>query len=169
MVQMTGQIEVLTSEGAPTGSTAAALVPPASAWLLPVPALSSCPIATPLILWLLLSSPCLVKHPHRHDGNSEFKSRPQPWFQWTPDEAYYCQSCSHRGWKGFMYVRLLRQPWCSALGAEKRLRGGGGGSATKSRNLVRSLVEEKTNSSNVFSDFYMCANTFSLSPFLLPL
>lgn len=37
-------------------------------------------------------------------------------------------------------------------------------SATKPRNLVRSLVEERTNSSNMFSDFYMCANTFSLSP-----
>lgn len=44
-----------------------------------------------------------------------------------------------------------------------------GGSVTKPGNLVRSLVEERMNSSNVFSDFYMCANTFSLSPFLLPL
>lgn len=84
MVQVTGQIEVLTSEGAPTGPTAAALVPPASSWLLPVPALSSCPIATPLILWLLLSSPCLVKHPHRHDGNSEFSLDLNPGFSGLP-------------------------------------------------------------------------------------
>lgn len=83
-------------------STVVALVPPASTWLLPVPASSSCPTAT-----LLIPLAHIIRSlPSQRPSQTQWRVR----IQVSTSDLTSVDSCrSHQGWKGFVYVKILKQ------------------------------------------------------------